>query len=108
MNIKPDLDAFFTTFGLPATVTPVGGDPITTTIIWEPTTPGSTNVGSGNLGPQAVLDARPKLSLRRDEVPDLTKGARIECAGLAGGTIRVWTVGRVTQLDDEVMTVDVS
>lgn len=107
-NERPNLDVFFTAFGLPATVTPVNGDPIETTVIWEPTQAASMSVGSGGLGPQAVLDTRPKLSLRRDEVPDLTKGATIECAGLAGGTVRTWTVGRVTQVDDEIITVDVS
>jgi len=91
LDLRPELTSSFAAFGVPAIVTPFGGEAIETTVIW-PAPP--SMVLEANADP-SVADQRARVALRRDEVPDLPSGSTILAPPLRGGTPRLFIVDRV-------------
>lgn len=86
-DLRPDLGPALRAFGVPATVTVPGAEPVATTAIWLPPVPYEV---PGVLRPtNEPLDA---LALVRADVPRVPRGTRVACAKTAGGTVETWTV----------------
>jgi hypothetical protein len=91
-DLRPPLDAALTAFGVPATVTPVGGAPVAVTVIaaGRPAPP-----AAGDLGLAASLvDLRRVVAVPRALVPTLPVHSTI-LADLTGTGARAWHVDRV-------------
>ncbi len=101
-DLRPTIDPFFGIFGVPATVTPTGGAPVVTTIVWE---------GMGAVSPDGELAAdqpRRHVRLRRDEVPVLyAHRATILAPQREGAAVETWKADAVEELDDQVLRVAV-
>jgi hypothetical protein len=96
---RPDLDAPFAIFGVPATVTPVGGPAVECTVIEEAPLAGRLALEAD---PQ-VENTSPRWSLRRDDVATLPIDSII-LAARKGEDAQAWRVIRVDSLDPEVLT----
>ncbi len=95
-DLRPPLGAALAAFGLPATVTLPGEEPVDTTAIWlGPVLVEVEGVLVQTSGPQAVL------ALPRTDVPTVPRGTLIEAAEIDGGPVRSWSVEAV-----HAMTVD--
>lgn len=99
MDARPPLSAFFTVFGLPATVTLPDAAPISTTALWLP--PTSVAELTGVLVPQGQFLA--VCDLKKTEVPTLPRGTLITGACLATGASATWCVDRILYEDAEVL-----
>ena len=97
-DLRPDLGVALAVFGLPATVTVPGGQPVATTVIWLPPVSVETvGVLAPTDRPQAVL------ALPRSALPVVPRGTLIEVPELEGGSVRSWTVEAVLGITvDEV------
>lgn len=91
LDIRPALAPFFAAFGVAATVTPLGGGPVDTTVVWAGP---PSMVVEANAEP-SLVDQRARVAVRRDEVPELPPGSTILAPTLAGGTPRLFFVDRV-------------
>ncbi len=86
-DLRPDLGPALSVFGLPATATVPGGQPVATTAIWLP----SVSVESAGVfvstdRPQAVL------ALPRADVSSIPRGTIIQVAEMEGGPVLAWVV----------------
>ena len=89
-DLRPAIGHALTVFGLPATVTLPGEEPVATTAIWlPPVSVLSEGVLVQTDRPQAVL------ALPRADVPAVPRGTLIEAAETAGGEVKLWTVESV-------------
>jgi hypothetical protein len=108
-EFRGSLDVFFNVAmagaqATPATVTPVGGSPISTAVIVNP-------AGRADMQIQAsavVVDAHPTISLRRDQVPDLPPGSTIVAAPYPGAAAKTFRVTRIDRAEEDVLTVAVA
>jgi hypothetical protein len=98
MTLRPPIDAIFDLFkeAAPAAVTVPPAAPVSADVVWLPSRAAQEAIGTGT-----VLDTMPRLSVRRDQVPELTIGSRIEVAPMGGNTVRTWTVRRIDAVDAE-------
>jgi hypothetical protein len=103
LNLRPPLDPFAAAFGLAATVTPAGGGPVSTSVIWVQTQVEGDSVGGGR-----VSDLQWRLRVRRDEVPSLPPTSTIVCPPPAGGAPQPWTVERVDSRDPDYFSAQVA
>jgi hypothetical protein len=86
-DLRPDIGAALRVFGLPATVTLPGEEPVATTAIWlPPMLVDTAGVLIPTTAPQAVL------VLPRADVPVVPRGTRIDLAKYEGGPVRSWIV----------------
>jgi hypothetical protein len=99
-DLRPDIGAALAVFGLPATVTVPGGDPVATTAIWLPPLPVETvGVFTSTDKPQPRLSV-PRSAFGGTSVP---RGTRVDLAEVEGGPVLSWTVESVdAELVDEV------
>lgn len=96
VDIRPPIGPALAVFGLPATVTVPGEEPVDTTAIWlGPVLVEVEGVLVQTTGPQAVL------ALPRSDVPTVPRGTLVEVAETATGAVRSWSVEAV-----HAMTVD--
>lgn len=97
LDLRPDLDALFATFGTDATVTPVGGAPVSCVAVLE-----------GDVAPRAgqppIEVTSPRVAVRRSDVAALPIGSTILMARAPGRTPETLTVIRVDHLDPELLT----
>ncbi len=99
-ELRPPLSPPFAIFGVAATVTPLGGAPVATTIIWVKTGVfGSFAAFAAALGTPS--DPRPRCRLRRDQVPSLPIGSTIVAPPPQGGAAQTFSVDLVDTLADE-------
>ncbi len=96
MDLRPSITPAFADFGLPVTITPPGGSPISTTGIWV--TPQTIDVPVG--AEARVAEAYKVLALRRDQVPSAPRGTTILAAEQAGGPSKTWKVDGVERADE--------
>lgn len=97
LDLRPPLTPFFDTFAIPAVVTPLNGDPVNASAIWI----GSLLMIARTMGGlPAPMDLRPRIALRRDEVPDLPLGSQILAPRLLGGTPETWIVDKIEDPTD--------
>jgi len=86
-DLRPDIGPALAIFGLPATVTVPGGQPVATTAIWLPSVPVETaGVFVSTDRPQAVL------ALPRADISSIPRGTIIQVAEIEGGPVRAWVV----------------
>ena len=108
-DIRPPLDSFFSTFpgAVEATVTPKGGQPISTVVVWEDPSPSAgPDFGSLNArGSDQIPNLRPQLDIRRDHVANLPVGSTVLAPARGGQQPRLWRVERVNEIDPEVFSV---
>lgn len=99
-DLRPSLDPAFMGFGVPATVTPAGGAPVTTTVIGQEPLMFAVEA---NADP-AIMDYRRRVAVRIDEVPELPVGSTILAPKgfKAGGAPTLYTVELLENLDPEV------
>lgn len=95
-DLRPSLTAAFRDFGLPATVTPPEGSPISTTGIWV--TLQTVDVPFGTEA--RVGEARRVIALRRDQVPSAPRGTVISMAEQAGQAAKSWRVDGLDRADE--------
>ena len=105
LDLRPPLSVYFSAMGVAATVTPKGGSPVATSVVWAGPEAGPDFGSLVQRGMDQVPNLRPRLAVRRDEVAALPVGSVISAPALAGGTPRLWTVERVDDLDPEVFDV---
>jgi hypothetical protein len=92
-DLRPDLGVALAVFGLPATVTVPGGEPVAATAIWlSPVSVETVGVLAPTDRPQAVL------ALPRSAVPSVPRGTVIEAAETEGGAVRTWIVEALLHL----------
>jgi len=99
MDLRPTLDPHFRAFGVAATVTPAGGVPVATRIVWDTPQPGGLGI---DVDPQ--LANRPRCALRRDEVAVLAVGSTIAAIRIPARGSETFTVDRVDDTDPEILT----
>lgn len=98
-NLRPPLASAFSSFGVSALVTPVGGSPVTVVVVRM----GPSVANPGIVADPSVMDTRPRFRLRRSEVASLPIGSTIAIAnGPDSGT---FTVERTESLDPEILQV---
>jgi len=90
-------DISLSTFGVPATVTPLNGAPIATTGIWL--TPVAEDMPAA--GDFQRHEMHRVIALKRAVVPSLQRGSTIAAAEREGGTIMTWRVDAVSFLDPD-------
>lgn len=96
-DIRPSLDAPFRDFGVPATVTVPGGDPVAATVVFHGRPP---ELPPGGLaGGLARHDSVTRVVVRRAEVASLPTGTTIAIGA------RTWTVAYedLPTTDDETV-----
>jgi hypothetical protein len=94
-DLRPPLGPAFDAFGVPATVTPAGGVPIATTIVWVQG-PGAELPLAG----ETTRDGRWRCRLRRDQVATLAPGSTISAAPPGSGTAQTFRVDHAEPLAD--------
>lgn len=96
-DIRPSNAVIFAALSQAATVTPAGGSPVTTTVVWlAPTT-------NRLQGLEPMEDLRPRCAVRRDLVATLPVGSTISAARPPEfASPRTWIVDRVEDLDPDV------
>ena len=86
--IEVPLDPIFSAFGLDATVTVEGEDPVETTVVWiKPETPEQPEGGTFQRREQKRC-----LVVRRDDVPVLPRGTQIVAPERYGAENKTWIV----------------
>lgn len=97
-DLRPDIGLALEVFGLPATVTLPGADPLPTTAIWlAPIAVDTPGVLVPTNRPHGVL------ALPRADVPSVPRGTGIAVAEVEGGPVLAWTVEAVIgMLVDEI------
>lgn len=96
-DLRPSLTPALAAFGLAATVTPPGGSPVATTVIWLPPVAVDT---PGVLQPTNT--PQPVLALPRADVPTVARGTLIDAPETVGGTSKTWIVEAILgQTSDE-------
>jgi hypothetical protein len=105
-DLRPDIAPFLAAFGVPASVTLPGGEPVVTTAIWLPPvqveTPGvlfPTAAPQPALSLPAALFAADAITGKRS-VP---RGTLIECARATGAPVVTWSVEAIADDDDPDM-----
>lgn len=96
-DLRPPLSLAHQVFGVPATVTPPGGSPISTTAVWI--LPQTVEVPLDSEFQRA--ERRRILALRRDQVPAVPRGTVIAAPEVKGGAVLSWRVDGVDRLDAE-------
>jgi len=98
VDTRPPIGHALTVFGLPATVTLPGEEPVATTAIWLP--PVSVLTEGVMVSTDRALAV---LALPRADVPAVPRGTVIEVAETEGGDLKLWTVESVLgALVDEI------
>lgn len=98
-DLRPPLAACFAPFRVTGTVTPLGGAPLTADVVWQAPQSAHPAIGAD----PDVLDLRPRLRLRRDQVAALPIGSTIQAPAMEGGSLKTYTVERVEDLDAQVL-----
>ncbi len=100
-DLRPAIGPALAIFGLPASVTLPGEDPVATTAIWLPPVSVMTD------GVIVQTDRpQPVLALPRADVPSVPRGTVIEVAETDGGDVLSWTVEAVVgELPDEIRVI---
>ncbi len=97
MDLRPSFESMQGAFGLPATVTLSGEDPIATTAVWLP--PATEEVPTGNDIRRA--EARRTLCIARVDVPQVPRGTIVVCAEEYGGDAVRWMVDGTERVDTD-------
>lgn len=97
-DMRPPLGAALAAFGVAATVTPVGGAPVVTTVI-DTGRPPAPAIGTLGLS-GATVDLRRVVAIPRVAVPALPIGSTI-VADLDGQGVRAWRVDRLDALRED-------
>lgn len=95
--IEVPLDPIFSAFGLDATVTVEGEDPVETTVVWiKPETPEQPVGGTDQRGYNRTVATRREqkrcLVVRRDDVPAMPRGTQIVAPERYGAENKTWIV----------------
>lgn len=93
--LLPSVSSELAAFGEPATITPVGGVPVSTDIIWLPPTGGLA------IELDARLAAQPRCGVQKSAVSVLPPGSTIVAAVVPGGTLRTFVVDRTDTSDPQ-------
>lgn len=96
MDLRPSMAVAAAMFGLEATVTPAGADPIATTAFWLP--PRTVEVPAGEF---RRVEVQRVVVVQRNEVPELPLGSVIAMAEIEGGDVEQWRVDGVERADAE-------
>ncbi|MFB3816134.1 MAG: hypothetical protein ACE147_00605 [Candidatus Methylomirabilales bacterium] len=86
-DLRPDVAIPFAAFGVPATVTVPGAEPVETSAIWL--APVAYEV-PGVL--RSTNEPLYTLALMRSAVPRVPRGTLVACPERAGGEVLTWTV----------------
>jgi hypothetical protein len=102
-DLRPSITSALAAFGLPATVTIPGEEPVVTTAIWlSPVSVDTPGVLQPTNTPQPSL-AIPRAGLKAGPVP---RGTLIEAAEYTGGPVLPWIVEAILGMTaDEVRVV---
>ena len=96
------MSAVLSAFGVEGTVTPVGGDPVETTVVWLPVS--MEDVPGGM--PTRRREAIRMLGVSKADVPNLPRGSLVEAPEVAGGASRTWEVDAADTTDvDEIRVI---
>ena len=100
-DLRPAIGPALTVFGLPATVTLPGEEPVVTVAIWLPPVSVVTE------GVMVQTDRpQPVLALPRADVPAVPRGTLIEVAESESGEVKAWLVESVLGLQvDEIRVI---
>lgn len=92
-DIRPPLGPLFSAFGVPALVTPKGGAPVSTVVIWAPQRPDRMLVSAAS--GFGEVDVRPVVAIRRDAIATLPIGSGMVAPETDGGASKHWLVDRL-------------
>jgi hypothetical protein len=96
-DARPSIDSPFDTFGVAATITPVGGSATAATIVWL--TPATQGFPAG--GEFTRKEIVRTAAVRRSDVATLPKGSAIVAPEIEGGTRLGWRVDEFEHGDPE-------
>jgi hypothetical protein len=99
-DLRPPAAVWFGTFAAPATLTAPNGSPTAITSVWLGAQPAGRAAGAGGA---TVNDQRPRLALRRSEVPSLLLRSTIVVPPLDGGAPKTYVVDEIDPTDAEVL-----
>lgn len=95
LDLRPPISAFFAAFGVPATVTPKGGAPVSADVIWAPAKATQMRATATTSEYGEIGDDRPTLSIRKDQVAESPVGGTVEAPGQLSAEPRIWLVDRL-------------
>lgn len=98
-DLRPPLPVLFNAFGVPATFTPLNGDPIEDEGVWFSMAPSKLRAYQPGFD-QEVADLRPRFLFKTSVVPDLPPQSTIQAPELLGGTVKTWIVDWLDNPDD--------
>ena len=98
MDLRPPISSAMDAFSVPATVTPPGLSPITTTAIWEARpVPEDQPYGRD----YTTREPRRVMALRRDEVSEVPRGTIIAAPEKIGGVSRNWQIDGIDSTEPD-------
>lgn len=101
MDLRPPFDPIVRDFGLPATVTPPLGRPVSVRGIWI--NPDTTEIPVG--GEARVAEPRRTLVLLRVAVSSVPRESRVAVAEHLGAPVRQWRVDGFGRVESEFLEV---
>lgn len=97
LDLRPSFTVALDAFGQSATVTPPGGSPVPTRVVWLP--PVTTELPAGG----ALQRAEPLrvIGVAKADVPQVPRGTLIAAAELPGGPVQTWKVDGFERVDPD-------
>lgn len=95
MGLRPSIQSALDAFGVDATVTPYGGDPVETRVFWLP----STTVESPSGEAFSRAEARRVLVIPVADVTEVPRLTLITCPEYPGGADQTWRVDQSEKVD---------
>ena len=96
MDRRPKLSSALRAFGVPVTVTPVGGEPVETTGIWHGARQEEFGAG-GDFGRREPVRL---MSIPREPLPTLPRGSTVVAAEQLGKAQGTWQVDGIETMYD--------
>ncbi len=97
MDFRPDFEAEQSVFGVDATVTPPGGDPTETKVVWLP--PTTVELPAGEAFRR--VEARRVVAVSKSEIPELPRGTIVAAPLVEGGDVGSWKVDEVQRIYED-------
>ena len=94
LDLRPTFASALTAFGVGASITVPGGDPVTTTVVWS-----AVETVAVRVGEHERAEARRMVSIPLADVPSVPRGTLISAPEVNGETARSWKVDAIERID---------
>jgi hypothetical protein len=100
-DVRPPISSLFSLYGVPATITPPGGAPIATRVVWHSPIVEGFPEGAA----LTAHEQRRRLSIRKDQIATVKTGTVVSAVELVGGAAQDWTIDGVEYEDSQIARV---